>query len=91
MEEKGTYGKREIELKPCPWCGTLPTMRRISTGLEHGDYVVWFAVECDKCHIQFKAPTVVTTDCDGRVRIIQEGYSEALNQWNRRANDDDGI
>lgn len=43
MEEKGTYGKKEIELKPCPFCGGKAVIKYGSEG-----YCSW--IFCEDCY-----------------------------------------
>ena len=57
---------KEVELKPCPFCGGKAEMLNYSDN-------EWL-VHC--------------TVCDGMVERWRETEHEAIEQWNRRANDE---
>jgi Lar family restriction alleviation protein len=60
-----------IELKPCPYCGNMPTITFWERVMEHG---MW-QVMCISCHTK---PKVF-----GRGRTKER----AIERWNRRADD----
>lgn len=44
---KGRYDtkvEQMTELKPCPWCGEMPTV--------YEDEFIWIGCECDRCPVQ---------------------------------------
>jgi len=59
------------ELKPCPWCGTVPHFMTI---FDEGDEKKWYSVACD------------TLRCFGsESRLYYSNRKDAAIAWNRRA------
>nr|DAY80697.1 MAG TPA: restriction alleviation protein [Caudoviricetes sp.] len=78
-----------VELKPCPFCGGKATVQGKHTEI----YDVWanhpvlcakYRVGCEKCGIYFwQLHEIQLTD--GQPAVIKNGYDEAAEAWNRRA------
>ena len=61
-----------MELKPCPFCGSKPYIFPESTdAIALMPKVTFYKVGCAKCQIY----------------AIRQDLNDALNAWNRRAND----
>jgi Lar family restriction alleviation protein len=64
------------QLKPCPFCGSDPRVRkRQDESLWSHNIVTWTAVGCPECEVEFDWP--------------EGGESNAAEEWNRRAAEDD--
>lgn len=60
------------DLKPCPFCGTEPSIRkRMDEDLWTHNIVEWTGVSCDECGFGFEWPPGTEPD--------------AIEQWNTRA------
>ena len=72
-------------LKPCPFCGGMPT-RRIMTSMGGSIYIA--SVRCDKCQIEKKIAY-----SPGRINKPKNAESTALRlagqEWNRRAGEEE--
>ena len=77
------------ELKRCPFCGGNPTLRRCSTGTKGLKFLAGYEVKCDFCRMaqtkQFE--TVFDFELNGEVVFEKDGRKEAIEAWNRRANE----
>ncbi|MCU6241156.1 Lar family restriction alleviation protein [Enterobacter asburiae] len=66
------------ELKPCPFCGGMPTKERIKPHKHFissmPDYPGAYIVNCDYCEIRM---------------FSHESWKEAEEKWNRRAGDEE--
>lgn len=78
-----------IELKPCPFCGGKATVQGKHTEI----YDAWanhpvlrakYRVGCEKCGIYFWQWHEIQLT-DGQPAVIKNGYGEAVEAWNRRA------
>ncbi len=74
------------KLKPCPFCGGNPTLRRCSTGTNGLKYFAGYEVTCDGCRMartkQFE--TVFDFELNGELVFEKDGRKEAIEAWNRR-------
>ena len=75
------------KLKPCPFCGKEAIIQKKSSGQGNGEYTASFFIGCDSCKIGFTRESTFVLDCD-EVSFIRNGYEEAKELWNRRANDE---
>ena len=72
-----------MELKPCPFCGTVPVTDVRVTKMGGGEDHIDFSVVCEKCG----------TCKSSRLKIVrratygdvEDAMSTALDAWNRRA------
>lgn len=65
-----------IELKPCPFCGGKIDER--GGQCNYGKRIMNLNLKCDKCGTIFKFKS----------NWFVNPYSEAIEAWNRRVNDD---
>ena len=79
----------EIKLKPCPFCGGNPTLRRCSTGTKGYKFTASYEVKCDKCRMAQTQTfeTVFDLELNGELVLEKDGRKEAIEAWNRRAED----
>ena len=78
--EKSSREEIEIEVKPCPFCGRMPTLKYYPGLYGYGDDSDLAYIKCENCN----------------VRMVEEvsGMSEekvlrlVAKRWNRRANID---
>lgn len=74
----------EIQLKPCPFCGKIPTIRQCSTGHSIvGTYSGSYVLVCENCNVK------IVRDFEFRLKnnqleFTQDGYNELVSLWNTR-------
>lgn len=74
------------ELKPCPFCGGKASTLQTSTGYSGGEFSASFEIGCNECKIRFRGTSYFVIK-NGTPIVSVDGYKEAINLWNRRAND----
>ena len=88
---------RETELKPCPFCGSKPTL--INSGLkltrsgasEDGDIITYWSVRCNNCGVEksgYLSEYFFTREETLKIRENYNGKAQAIEAWNRRAEND---
>lgn len=74
------------ELKPCPFCGTVPYIERLPLwetygGHTHGYYGCYkYDIQCHKCGCAIPLP-----QNDTIYRKDEEARQNAIDTWNKRA------
>ena len=83
-----------VELKPCPFCGGKANFL-IKTHMERGvtrGYT--FGIYCTKCDITLPKTNYIIefemSSDDGELKVTTDERPQAIETWNRRA-DNDGI
>lgn len=77
-----------MNIKPCPFCGTIPFLEkkplwRTHGGSTHGYYGSYeYDIHCDECGCR-----VPLCGNDTIYRTDKEAQQNALNAWNRRYTD----
>ena len=66
-----------MELKPCPFCGNKE-IRKLTTVFD-------CTIFCDKCHVAIRRDNFIK--CDSIAETLKEAEPEAIEAWNRRAED----
>lgn len=75
----------DVQLKPCPFCGKIPTIRQYASG--HSGNGVFFAsyeLKCEKCKVRFVCNSEFMLE-NGQPKFIRNGYDEVVSLWNTRA------
>ena len=76
----------EVQLKPCPFCGTVPTIRQSCSGHSgNGIFSADFEIKCEKCKIWFNRRSEFVLE-NGQAVFIRNGYEEVVSLWNSRNN-----
>lgn len=75
---------KNTELKPCPFCGSIPVINETSTHNYPNYYSVGYNISCPGCHIYFGSTTEIEV-VNGLPIVNKNGYQECIDQWNRRA------
>lgn len=74
-----------IALKPCPFCGTVPTIKQFSSGHSgNGVFTASFKIKCEKCKVEFTRNSEFQL-VNGQPKFIRNGYDEVVSLWNTRA------
>lgn len=77
------------ELKPCPFCGTKPRFKIISTVFSNSTKAAEFKICCEKCGYDFgelhSFEMQFDLESDIGVKIVKDGRIECAEAWNRRA------
>lgn len=81
------------KLKPCPFCGRVPEIRRynsepsdFSHKTRRNEYGVDVELMCEKCGIRMRDSVVFEIDNDtGHPVVVSDGYEELVRWWNKRA------
>lgn len=83
--QSGT-ASNEPQLKPCPFCGGNPTLRRCSTATSGLKYSARYIIECKDCRMATtkEFETVFDIDLTGALIYEKDGRKEAIEAWNRR-------
>jgi len=75
----------KIQLKPCLFCGEIPTIRPIVYGHgNNGEFTALYQIECETCEIGFTRESKFVLE-DGQPKFIRNGYDEVVSLWNDRA------
>lgn len=77
-----------IELEPCPFCGKIGKLRRVSTGYRTNPVVILdkWTVECPNGCCQAKTfESEIYQESNGEIVIKHNGAEEAAAAWNKRA------
>ena len=80
-----------VKLKPCPYCGRVPDIRKRATGHESGCFVIYYEIECCNCHISFSAQTHIHVNEVGEPVVDQNGYKDCIDRWNSRFLDEEEL
>lgn len=82
------------DLKSCPFCGVEPHMDRTNidltteSGRDEKDIYVWWQITCPKCRIKKEAVSVYRFQGDETIVTLKDGKTQAVELWNRRADND---
>lgn len=68
----------EIQLKPCPFCGKIPTIRQYAV------FSAFYELKCEKCKVGFVRNSEFMLK-NGQPKFIRNGYDEVVSLWNTRA------
>lgn len=75
------------ELKPCPFCGGSAVFSNILNHCNSHSVGFSFKIECEDCGIT--TPNTYSAYFslgeDGNINPLQDGIKQAINEWNRRA------
>ena len=78
-----------IELKPCPFCGTKPRFKLTSTIFSNYTKAVEFKIGCEKCGYEFEKlhrfEIQFDLESDSGIKIVEDSRIECAEAWNRRA------
>lgn len=75
----------EIQLKPCPFCGKIPTIRQYASGHSgNGVFSASYELKCEKCKVGFVRSSEFMLE-NGQPKFIRNGYDEVVSLWNTRA------
>ena len=78
----------EIELKPCPFCGKFPFIKRHSAGTKGHKFFFTQSIECYCGMAKTKmCETIFEVNFDNKLVIETDGAKEAIEAWNGRANE----
>lgn len=82
---------KEIELKPCPFCGGEANFKRKSNLSGNSEVGFDFTIKCSECDIEIPRTYRVTfiLGVRGKIITIIDERQKAMDDWNRRA--DDGL
>lgn len=71
------------ELKPCPFCGGEAVIKAVNR-----NYGLTIWCQCLKCDARTKGYCLDTNNEDATIDNIENCKNRALEQWNRRVNDE---
>ena len=72
------------ELKKCPFCGGEAEIIECASGHGNREFIKDYRIECPSCKIYFRRTTRLRLE-EGQPVFIANGYQEAIEAWNRRA------
>lgn len=79
-------GNGIIELKPCPFCGSVASISKFNYGYSGtGDFSILHRVGCDSCCVYFRHESEFNL-VNGCVEFSVNGLKKAVEMWNKRAN-----
>ena len=78
------------KLKPCPFCGGMAEFYRIANRTSNSSIGFTFRIKCKKCGTEKPKNYEydVCMDDAGNINIRQDDRYKAVEDWNRRANDE---
>ena len=79
------------ELKPCPFCGKKPLIRRTAIGYASDYHTEVWEILCENCGCKLtkeKFTSKFQIDWNGQVEYVDDGRTDAIEAWNRRATDE---
>lgn len=76
------------ELKPCPFCGSEAVIKEYGVGNRKNTTFTDYKMGCEKCEIWFRGRTEVGI-ADGKPYMIEDGYTKAIEKWNKRVNENE--
>lgn len=77
-----------MDLKPCPFCGSAAELNRVSAYYNTSPTTIrdTWEVRCTKrCCMTLRYESKIWQSSDGEVVIEQNGAENAIEAWNRRA------
>lgn len=78
----------EIKLKPCPFCGKNPFVKRHSIGTRGHNFSVTQSIECYCGMAKTRLhETIFSVSFSNEFVIETDGMKEAIEAWNGRANE----
>lgn len=78
----------ETELKPCPFCGKNPFVKRHSIGTRGHKFAITHSIECYCGMAKTKLyDTIFEVNFSNELIIETDGMKEAIEAWNGRANE----
>ena len=72
-----------MTIKPCPFCGELPTTRFWVNTVTRGISIEFC---CDNCSVKKRLDIECKKTAD--VELLQDGLNRITETWNRRVNDE---
>ena len=75
--------KMSKELNPCPFCGGEAVIKAVNR-----NYGLTIWCQCTKCDARTEGYCPDTNNEDATIDNIENCKNRALEQWNRRANDE---
>ena len=81
---------KEIELKPCPFCGGKADFKTKSNLSSHSEVGFDFTIKCRECDVEIPRTyrVTLTIGMSGRINAIIDERQKAMDDWNRRADDE---
>lgn len=80
------------ELKPCPFCGTIPTFKVKENICDSQRKAVSYTVYCQGCGLEFPQKFGFEIEFDlestGGIRVVKDERPKALEAWNKRKNNE---
>ena len=78
------------ELKPCPFCGGRARFRVSTNKSTHSNVGFDFNIECSECRLEYpkRYECMVCMDEKGAINARTDERPQAINDWNRRVNDE---
>lgn len=86
------------ELKPCPFCGSKPTLTHNDLKLTRsgesidGDIITYWSVRCNNCGVEksgYLSEYFFTHEETLKIRENYNGKAKVIEAWNRRTENDD--
>lgn len=75
----------KIQLKPCPFCGKIPTIRQYASSHSgNGVFSASYELKCEKGKVGFVRNSEFVLET-GQPKFIRNGYDEVVSMWNTRA------
>lgn len=78
------------ELKPCPFCGTIPHFKTKENIVNSTSKAVAYVVYCQGCGLEFPQQFRFEIDFDlekpSGIRVVVDDRPKAIEAWNRRTN-----
>lgn len=72
------------ELKKCPFCGEKAEITECAPGHDNHEFTKDYIIGCPSCKVYFIKTTRLRLE-EGQPVFIANGYQEAIEAWNRRA------
>jgi hypothetical protein len=79
--------KNNLNLKPCPFCGKIPSLRQFSISTSGNEWGDQWMIECDHCKLTrtraFESKFYRTAS--GEIVFRKDGLRAVVEAWNHRA------